>query len=332
MQATGERRASDAARDLRLCQARARELEETGADAALEARELRVELEHAQLSNQQFRDVLENEHVSGVSILGKKSSLTLLPTNAHAPSALCLQARCEALQREVDELRNAPLPLEVVNSLAESREAIEELTRNLREQETVIVALRAECGAYRDSAGTASDAAHGAMVAALRAQRAAGGWGGAPQRTAAWGGGSSASVWSNGSLSPSSATASRVLQSGEAALASAALLQPTNTRTHHARNATQSGWHDDSGETGSPPHAASFEDRYQLGGVVSSAPAAAATISRLRGAIAARDSTIVSLRSECAALGGQIAALQVSIALVSHVCPVLYGLFARTAG
>lgn len=67
-QASGEHRADDAARDLRLCKAQVRELEESAEDATVEARELRVELEQALASNAQFREALESEHVSTGSL------------------------------------------------------------------------------------------------------------------------------------------------------------------------------------------------------------------------------------------------------------------------
>lgn len=184
------------------------------------------------------------------------------------------------------------LPEEVVRSLTESREAIAELTRNLHEQEAVTAALRAECNAYRDSADNASEAAHGAMVAALRAQRAAGGSEANRRRPlpgAPWGGGSSSASMRSESLSPSSTAASRIMQNGESALASVA-----------AGGGPSWPREDRDGDGGST-----------FGGGVAGASGAATTIARLRATVASRDATIAALRSECSELGGQIAALQV---------------------
>lgn len=186
--------------------------------------------------------------------------------------------------REVSQLRESrkqqlPLPDEVTRSLVESREAIAELTRNLREQEATTSALRAECEAYRTSADTASDAAHGAMVTALRAQISAGGSTKVPYIASVPRGGSeSASVWSGGeSLSPTSVTASRIMHNGEAALAD-----------------------------------------YRIGhqdAIASSQFSASTLISKLRAKVASRDATISSLRTECGKLERQVSALQVRIAV-----------------
>ena len=183
--------------------------------------------------------------------------------------------------REVSQLREArkqqlPLPDEVTRSLVESREAIAELTRNLREQEATTSALRAECEAYRASADTASDAAHGAMVTALRAQISAGGSTKVMYIPSVPRGGSeSASVWSGGeSLSPTSVTASRIMYNGEAALAD-----------------------------------------YRIGhqDAIATSQSSSALISKLRAKVASRDATISSLRTECGRLERQVSALQVRI-------------------
>ena len=151
-----------------------RELEESRSDLMIENRELRFELEQAQASCIQFRDVLENEHVR--SKLLDLEPVFFIIGNASLPFH---QDRVEELRNEVLHLRAAlkeerPLPVDVVQSLDDSREAIAGLAHSLREQEAMNSALRAECDAYRDSANNASNAVHGAMVAALRAQQAAG--------------------------------------------------------------------------------------------------------------------------------------------------------------
>jgi hypothetical protein len=135
-----------------------------------------------------------------------------------------MQERNGALLEEVRELRAlaaAPqaLPEAVSRSLSESRDALNELSRNLSEQEAVNASLRAECDAFRSSADNASNAAHGAMVAALRARQAASGESPVADlrvRNFAMGGSHSLS---DESVSPLSARAARVFQSGDAALA-----------------------------------------------------------------------------------------------------------------
>jgi hypothetical protein len=201
------------------------------------------------------------------------------------------------LQDEVERLRAeaaAPqhLPASVTRSLIESREALSELARNLAEQEATNAALKAECSALRSTADTASNAAHGAMLAALRAQ--------------------SAHSPEGGSLSPPlSARTLRVLQSGDDALArrnsffvgQRSGIHPAGVGSYH-------------GET------TGFSSAHHIAlGATASGAASMHSVEKLRSAIATKDALIASLRSECLQLGSQVAALQVSACRECNLSP-----------
>jgi hypothetical protein len=204
-----------------------------------------------------------------------------------SPLCLTLQEKNGDLSEKLSRLRaetEAPqqLPPEVMRSLAESRDALAELSSSLAEQEADNVALRAELDAMRSSADIASDAAHGAMVAALRAKRAASGESGPslPELRSLVSGANSSR--DDGSNSPLSAAATRILRSGDAALAS--------------RSDAMSSKY---------PRPAEAQSAHVVG--------------KLRAAIASKDATIAALRSECLHLTSQIAALQAELAIYRKV-------------